>query len=133
MSPIDAALATLVSLSPAQLREAWFAHYGSQAPSLSPELLRLGVAYRLQEKAQGAQARSASRALDSPRDSEQALKPGTRLVRSWNHRMISVTVTETGFDYDGREWASLTAIAKAVTGSQYSGPRFFGIGHYAQR
>jgi Protein of unknown function (DUF2924) len=128
----DDRVSALATLSPTQLRETWLAQYGAQAPSLSPDLLRLGLAYRVQEHALGALPAWARRELDGHRSSGRSLKPGTRLVRSWNNDAVSVTVTDTGFDYDGREWASLTAIAKAVTGTQYSGPRFFGIGDHAK-
>ena len=55
------------------------------------------------------------------------LEPGTRLVREWHGKPYQVNVTETGFDWNGREYASLSAIAKAITGARWSGPRFFGL------
>jgi len=56
-----------------------------------------------------------------------ALKPGARLVRGWHGRTHTVTVTEDGFDYVGTSYASLTKIAKKITGAHWSGPRFFGL------
>ena len=55
------------------------------------------------------------------------LTPGTRLVRDWHGVGHTITVLERGFAYDGQTWASLTAIAKAITGAKWNGPRFFGL------
>ena len=52
---------------------------------------------------------------------------GTRLVRDWHGVGHTVTVLQDGFEYNGKQWRSLTAIAKAISGSHYSGPRFFGL------
>ena len=64
----------------------------------------------------------ALRRIEEPR-----LRPGTRLVRSWQGKTYSVLVTEHGFVMDDREYPSLSRIAQAVTGTHWSGPRFFGI------
>jgi hypothetical protein len=55
------------------------------------------------------------------------LNPGTRLVRDWHGVGHNVTVLEDGFAYDGKHWPSLSAIAKAITGAHWNGPRFFGL------
>ena len=55
------------------------------------------------------------------------LAPGVRLVREWNGRMHVVEVIEDGFCHDGKTYRSLTAVAKRITGTQWSGPRFFGL------
>ena len=55
------------------------------------------------------------------------LKQGVTLVREWNGRTYQVNVLEQGFRMDGKEYASLTAIAKKITGTNWSGPRFFGL------
>ena len=55
------------------------------------------------------------------------IKSGARLVREWRGRTHTVTVTEEGFQYDGRHYPSLTQIARAITGAHWSGPRFFGL------
>jgi hypothetical protein len=57
-----------------------------------------------------------------------ALQPGTCLMREWNGRTYRVEVVEDGFVMDGRAYRSLSAIAKRITGAQWSGPRFFGLG-----
>ena len=57
-----------------------------------------------------------------------ALTPGSRLMREWNGRMHVVDVTETEFVFDGKAYRSLSAIARRITGTNWSGPRFFGVG-----
>ncbi len=56
-----------------------------------------------------------------------AIKPGTRLVRSWKGRTIAVEVSQNEFVFEDRRYPSLSAIAREVTGSHRSGPRFFGL------
>ena len=56
-----------------------------------------------------------------------ALRPGARLAREWHGKTHHVLVTENGFEYRDRRYHSLTAIACEVTGSNWSGPRFFGL------
>lgn len=53
--------------------------------------------------------------------------PGTRLVREWNGRNHTVEVLEQGFLCDGQRYRSLSAVARAITGARWSGPRFFGL------
>jgi hypothetical protein len=55
------------------------------------------------------------------------LTPGTRLVRDWHGVGHTVIVLEDSFEFDGRHWKSLTAIARAITGTHWNGPRFFGL------
>jgi len=56
------------------------------------------------------------------------LAQGTSLIREWNGRTYQVLVTRTGFELDGRSYRSLSAIARKITGTRWSGPRFFGLG-----
>jgi hypothetical protein len=55
------------------------------------------------------------------------LKPGTRLVREWHGRTFHVQVEERGFVMKDKTYRSLSAIAREITGAQWSGPRFFGL------
>ncbi len=121
----------LDTLTIAQARQWWERFYGASAPSMSLTLLRLGLAYQIQAKAAGFVDRKGRgrvqpdvRRRSAPR---RKLTPGTRLVRDWHGVGHVVTVRDTGFEYDGRQWTSLTAIARAITGAKWSGPRFFGI------
>lgn len=53
--------------------------------------------------------------------------PGTHLVREWNGRSYRVEVTKEGYVLDGITYRSLSAVAKRITGTAWSGPRFFGL------
>jgi hypothetical protein len=55
------------------------------------------------------------------------MKPGTQLIRRWKGQTITVTVLEDGFTWEGRIYNSLSALAKAVTGTSWSGQKFFGV------
>ncbi len=134
MARIDNRLAALATMSPTQLREEWQRVHGSDAPRLSHEFLRHGIGYRLQEQAGKPLAASALRQLRPPSGAAPApvreainLRAGTQLVRTWHGRTISVSVEEQGILFEGRRYASLTSIAREVTGAAWSGPRFFGL------
>ena len=100
--------------------------HGQPCPRLAPDLLRLGIAYRLQEKASGKRAKlRLPRAAGGKRPPR--ITPGTQLVRGWNGRTISVVAEEQGFSFEGKRYPSLSAIAAHVTGAHWSGPRFFGL------
>jgi hypothetical protein len=129
---LDANLERLATLSPVELRGEWQVTYGEDAPAISPALLRLGIAYRWQEKVVGKlpvrmAKRLAGHGEAGTRSAPISLSPGTQLVRSWNGRTLSVVVTETGFSFEDRSYRSLSAIAREVTGTAWSGPRFFGL------
>ena len=141
--PSDAAslserLATLSELSLPEMRAEWRRLYRSPPPRLSRDLMVRALAYRIQEKACGGLTPAISRRLQengrkdakapNGRDIARAVaKPGTRLVREWNGRTYTVTVTEDGFAYGGMTYGSLTKIARVITGAHWSGPRFFGL------
>lgn len=135
MVRLDKELAALATLSPAQLRERWTAVCEGSAPAVPDSLLRRGIAHALQESALGGLSAVTRRTLEAvakngavaAEDLPIRLKPGTRLMRQWNGRMHSVLVTDEGYQFDGRTWASLSAIAERITGAHWSGPRFFGL------
>ena len=130
-------LTQIAELDSAGLAEEWARRYGAPAPNISPDLVRLGLAYRFQEQRLGGVSRSsktvirrAAVATDQPTKPTaiiRKLTPGTRLVRDWHGVGHTVTVLEDGFAYDGKQWPSLSAIAKAITGAHWNGPRFFGL------
>jgi hypothetical protein len=129
MPKVEAQLAALEQMSPKDLRAEWERLYKAAAPAISADLLRLGLAYRLQERAYGGLSAKVRRELERPGGSKRSvqLKAGTRLLRSWNGRTVSVLVTDTGFEFEDREHRSLSSIAREVTGAAWSGPRFFGL------
>lgn len=61
-----------------------------------------------------------------PKSKRQTTQPGTRLLREWGGALHEVTVTDKGYEYRGLIYNSLTAIATEITGTRWSGPRFFG-------
>ena len=56
-----------------------------------------------------------------------SLRPGTRLVRSWNGKTYSVLVTDDGYRFNDQTYGSLSSIAQVISGTKWSGPRFFGL------
>lgn len=131
-------LQKLRSMPPAELRAVWRDQYRSPAPDLGPDLLRRGIAWRLQERTAGklapATRREVERMIARLNACEEAansrsskLKPGTRLVRSWGGKVHHVLVLDDGFEHEGRHYRSLSQIARDITGSHRSGPRFFGL------
>jgi hypothetical protein len=136
---LDDQLAALATMSLAQLRSEWLQIYKSAAPdAVGRSFLMLGIAHRLQEKASGGLPVASVRELDRlGRRLDQTgnlgeeptahLKLGTRLVREWQGRSHQVELTESGYLYRDQHYASLSQIARAITGTQWSGPRFFGL------
>lgn len=128
-------LEQLDGLEVEQMKKEWARLYGVPAPALSTDLLRMGLAYRAQEKQQGGLDRAMLAFLKRNPEKQRnvatqprrKLAPGARLVRDWHGTGHSVTVLEDGFEYDGRQWKSLSAIACAITGTKWNGPRFFGL------
>jgi len=133
-------LAALATMSLAQLRGEWLQAFKVPAPDgVGRTLLMLGVSYRLQEKLNGRLAPSVARELDrlaQRRDRNEDLgdavtsrfKLGTRLVREWRGEVHQVELTDRGYLYRDHHYPSLTQIARTITGTQWSGPRFFGLG-----
>jgi hypothetical protein len=130
---IEAEIAHLRSLALDALRRRWRVMFGRTPPAaLSKDLLGRMIAWRMQEHAFGGLDRERLRFLDglarhggSPR---RQLKPGTVLVRDYQGQRHTVTVAADGFDWQGTTYASLSAIARAITGTAWSGPRFFALG-----
>jgi hypothetical protein len=92
--------------------------------------MRLALAYRLQERTLGGMKTSTARELSKRAGRGKprvGLKPGTRLVRSWNGRTIDVLVTPGGYLHNEQTCRSLSHVAREVTGTSWSGPRFFGV------
>ena len=131
MSAIDAKLAALTAMSSTQLRDHWRMLTGTPVPRVSPSLLRLALAWEIQARALGGLSRAATQALDQAgRGLTRTSAPtaGMRLVREWAGH---VHVVEVGEDriirWNGREWRSLSEIARVITGTRWSGPAFFGL------
>ena len=126
------------SASLEELRREWRRFYHSDPPRFSRDLLIRGIGYRLQEIQYGGLGKSTRRKLKTlakmfritgrvAPDPGLSLKPGARLVREWHGRTHTVTVTEDGFEYAALTYPSLTKVARKITGTHWSGPRFFGL------
>jgi hypothetical protein len=133
------ALSRLTELNLGELRQQWRTLYKAEAsPHLSRELLVRAVAYRMQEVALGGlrpgQQRQLRQIAQQFKQTGQAtirarpeLKPGTRLVREWQGRTYEVLVLDGGFSWQNTHHRSLSAIARKITGTAWSGPLFFGL------
>lgn len=132
---VEAEIAALETLSSERLRQRWIAETSSVVPKLSPRLLRLALAWEIQARRLGGHSREVTRTLDQlARGATRtiAARRGMRLVREWGGRVHVVTVEEGEGDaqvirWDGREWRSLSEVARAITGTRWSGPAFFGL------
>lgn len=136
---VDAAVAALARLTYSELRFEWRRLYRTHPPKkLSRDLLELGVAWKLQERALGGLSATTNRQLDEmahtlttksdlTRTRRASLKPGARLVRQWGGETHEILIIENGFLWRGKTWASLSVIAREMTGTRWSGPRFFGL------
>jgi hypothetical protein len=142
-SGVSALLARLQDLDGAALREEWRRLCRLEPPRISRDLLMRAVAYLVQEREFGGLPKWARQSLagataqsdcaetggePKPKPAEPPpLKPGARLVREWHGRTRVVAVLDDAFEFEGRQYGSLTQIAREITGAHWSGPRFFGL------
>jgi hypothetical protein len=125
-------------MSKEQLLVIWKESFGSDAPvHLRKELMVPILAYRIQEREYGGLSLAARRQLkelaktSSARSSvrsegRSAVETGSRLMRSWRGEIHEVFVIEDGFECRGKQYGSLSKIAREITGTRWSGPLFFG-------
>lgn len=139
----------LRALSVHELREQYKAAFdGQEAPSSNRDYLWRRVAWRIQERELGGLSSGAQQKLGeletvsvySPRiqrrvetrgadaaKTRRLLSPGTLIRRAYKGQIIEVKVLEQGFEYQGKVYRSLTAVAEEATGSHWSGRHFFGL------
>lgn len=142
-------VADLQNLTYEQLRDLWQTLNGGQPPAYNRKYIISRLAYRIQEIAYGGLSDDARKKMqdilkesglnadgcDSPsrrkqratRQRQNAPITGTRFVREWNGRQCEVTAVHNGFEFEGRIYRSLTAVAKAITGTHWNGRIFFGL------
>jgi hypothetical protein len=121
----------------AGLHRRWRSLFREKAPeSLTRSLLQRIIAYQLQADRLGDLNRETARSLDrlaqNPRETialpdMQGTKPGALLVREWDGDLQRVMVLESGFAWNGQTFDSLSKVARAITGTNWNGPRFFGL------
>ncbi|HEY6342941.1 MAG TPA: DUF2924 domain-containing protein [Bryobacteraceae bacterium] len=134
---ICAEIAALASLDTKDLKSRWRALYDTEPPArISRELLTRAIAYRWQEREFGGLAPATRRLLEraaadlsSGRLVARARKaaPGALLIREWRGAAHQVTVRDDGVVYRGKRYGSLSAVARLITGTRWSGPLFFGL------
>jgi Protein of unknown function (DUF2924) len=141
---LDEEIAHLRDLDLHGLRARWKSMFRQQPPSHLPRHLLFAVlAYSLQTDELGDLDPATARLLrqiatgggivETLRRTNEfgrrrtELKPGTMLMRAWNAQAYQVTVVENGFAWNGKTYDSLSKVAFAITGTNWSGPRFFGL------
>jgi hypothetical protein len=135
-----AQIAGLAKSSLPELQAQYKDLFGADAPGINRAFLERRIAYKLQELAYGSLSQAAVTQLDAlAKTAEKGSTPrtrmraqdrpiaGTRLLRVHNGVEHSVTVRQTGFEYQGRPYSSLSAIARQITGTPWNGPAFFGL------
>ena len=138
VAEVNRQIAELVDRSTHELQLAWRQLHRTGPPQgLSRDLLIRALANQLQEGIHGRASGALRRRLQTLAgefdrngasfDPGVVLKTGTTLVRQWRGHAHSVVVREDGFEYEGQRYRSLTMIAERITGTHWSGPRFFGL------
>ena len=132
-------IAALAGATLADLTSRWRALYDTEPPPrISRELLKRAIAYRLQELALGGLKPATRRLLAKVAADASArrpialspaptLTPGTVLLRNWHGTEHQVIVREHGVEFQGKQYKSLSQVARRITGSKWSGPLFFGL------
>ena len=140
-SKIDQEIGRVADLSRAELVASWRKMFKAPPPKgIKRGLLERARAYRLQVRTFGGLKAATRKTLlaragvrETPGSASRrqrgvsTLKPGLRLIREWNGTVHRVAVVDGGFVWNGRTWKSLSAVAEAITGARWSGPRFFGL------
>ncbi|QZP09128.1 DUF2924 domain-containing protein [Caenibius sp. WL] len=133
MMALEDQIAAIEGMSARERKAEWHRRIGTIAPpAFGSGLLARALAHELQTKAMGALSKAdikRIKTLGSGKGSTPAtdLKPGTWLSRTWHGEVHQVVVLENGFEYRGALYTSLSEIARYITGTQWSGPRFFGL------
>jgi hypothetical protein len=132
---LEAYIIQLNELNRDELAKLWTKAHGHKPfKGASRKLLIRSAAYMLQEKLFGGLGRSTRKQLlqiatqgtsTANGHANTQLQPGMRLIREWHGKQCVVDITEDGFVWNGKTYSSLSAIARAITGAHWSGPRFF--------
>jgi hypothetical protein len=133
-SDLQVVIAQLSELSKDRLRDAWSGEFRKEPPkALTRDLLLRTLAWRLQEKAFGGYDRDTLKLLDAYARGQgndpifRRLKSGTVLIREYRGVRHTVTIARDGFIWQEKTYSNLSVIARAITGSNWNGPRFFGL------
>ena len=134
-SEVIAEVEKLRTLGKGDLRARWSTLFGkTPPPALTKDLLGRMIAWRIQEKFYGGHDKATLRVLDglargkvAKPATEPRLRAGTVLMREHGGVRYTVTVTADGFVWQDRTYPSLSAVARAITGTSWNGRRFFGL------
>jgi hypothetical protein len=122
-----------------ELKQLWREYFQTEPPPYRRGFMTHALAYRIQELTYGGLSIKTENRLNDLVDGAKGTKikrklapvkmpvAGTRLVREWRGERYEVIILSNGFEYAGRKWNSLTAIARDITGTQWNGPVFFGL------
>lgn len=134
--PIEDQIERLGALSRTELVELWIKQFKCKPPKgIKRGLLERAAGHQLQIKRSGKLKPATQKALIAIASGQEpaigalpkpTFKAGSRLVREWHGKSHQVDVTDDGFEWNGKRYKSLSAIAHAITGTKWSGPRFFG-------
>lgn len=128
---LNSELAALEAMPLAQLRERWSTLTDRPVPRVSAALLRLALAWELQAAVHGGLSRQVQQTLDqltAGKTETRRHEPGMRLMREWNGVLHVVTIGDDGaICWKEKTWNSLSSVARAITGTRWSGPAFFGL------
>lgn len=144
--PIPARVAALKTTPTPDLKKQWRELFDTEPPPFNRRYLESRLAYRIQELAYGGLKPETIRRLErlgedldggdkKKRGMRADAMPitGTRLLREWQGMEHLVTVTADGFEWQGRPYKSLSAIARAITGTRWNGWVFFGLKRHRGR
>jgi len=123
-------LAAIPTLTLAELRARWAIRVAKPLPRVRRTLLALALAWELQAQVHGGLSPLAERRLAhlAGGHRREPARTGTRLVREWKGVLHTVTLdAEQKVHWNGKEWNSLSEVARAITGTRWSGPAFFGL------
>ena len=131
MGSVDEKLAALQTMSLLELQYEWRRLTAAPLPRVSAAMLRMALAWEIQVRALGGLSRTTQHKLDQITAGKTKTTPvlgATRLTREWNGKLHVVTIDEHKvIRWGGREWNSLSEVARAITGTRWSGPAFFGL------
>jgi hypothetical protein len=133
MARVDIKVAALAAMKPTALKAEWQRAHGAEPPRVATSLLARALAHDLQCAAAGGIGERVRQRLSGTGSTRAApgpaLAPGVQLVREWGGESHHVLMEEKGrCTYRGKTFASLSALARHITGAHWSGPRFFGVG-----
>jgi len=146
LDPIPARLVALKTTPTPDLKKQWRDLFETEPPPFNRRYLESRLAYRIQELAYGGLKPETIRRLErlgeeldggniKTRRIRADLRPiaGTRLLREWQGVEQIVTVMQDGFEWQGRPYKSLSALARAITGTRWNGWVFFGLKNHRGR